>query len=93
MTNYNYAGESLGKSIKRLEQEKRSVVTLRAAMVGSALAVLYGSVFAIGYKGYTGYLVQPGSPDPFIGSTIVGYAKIKDLVDVDPNRLGPIICC
>jgi len=40
-------------------------------------------LFAAGYKGYTGYLAQPGRSDPFIGSSVVGYAKIKDLLNID----------
>jgi len=40
-------------------------------------------LFAAGYKGYTGYIAQPGRSDPFIGSSIVGYAKVKDMLNMD----------
>jgi len=48
-----------------------------------SIALFMVPLFAIGYKGYTGYVIQPGSPDPLNGSSLVGYAKISNELDLD----------
>lgn len=48
-----------------------------------SIALFMVPLFAAGYQGYTGYVIQPGNPDPWNGSALVGYAKISNELDLD----------
>ncbi|KPV64744.1 MAG: OPT oligopeptide transporter protein [Candidatus Bathyarchaeota archaeon BA1] len=48
-----------------------------------SILLFMAPLFATGYRGYTGYLIQPGSPSPWVGNSVVGYAKISNGLDLD----------
>lgn len=40
-------------------------------------------ILATGYRGYTAYFAMPKGINPWIGTSMVGYTKIKDKLDLD----------